>query len=148
MHDYYDTKQLTIEAFAHLAISGKGFSGRSSIKTYLFTIARNLTSRHLKQRGKEEHLPFEDAIAVLCVSEEDTPHGCLTREETRQQLHRVMQELNEDYNLVLSLLYFEELSYAEAAETMGKSATQIKHLAYRAKAALKKRLENEGFPAY
>ena len=45
----------------------------------------------------------------------------------------------------MSLALFEEFDTGEAAQIMGKSNKQITDLLYRAKAALKKEIEKEGY---
>ena len=45
---------------------------------------------------------------------------------------------------MLYLTYFEGMSYAQAAEVMGKSVKQITNLVYRGKESLRKLLEREG----
>lgn len=142
VRDQHEAKHLAIEAFAKLALSEKKFEGRSSIKTYLYTIGKNLALRSMNMRKRDQHLPFEGAVETLAHNGE-TPYELVAREETRRQLHAVMKELKEEYRAVLVLLYFEDMSYAEAGRAMNKSPKQISDLAYRAKAALKKRLENE-----
>ena len=138
--DSHETKHLTIEAFGQLATSGKKFAGKSTLKTYLFTIGKNLALRHMKARQKHDHISYDEIAEALC-DDNETPHGYLEREESKQQLHEAMSELTEDHRTVLRLLYFDGLSYREAGREMGKSEKQISLLAYRAKVALKKRLE-------
>jgi RNA polymerase sigma-70 factor (ECF subfamily) len=140
--DYYEAKQLTIETFAQLAVNGKKFSGRSTLKTYLFTIGKNLAARYIRERIRERHIPFEDAIATL-TEDGDSPYASAEREETRNRVRSALRELKDDYRVVLTLLYFEDMSYLETGRAMRKSDKQIKHLAYRAKAALKKKLESD-----
>ena len=53
--------------------------------------------------------------------------------------------MNKDYRDILHLLYFENMSYADAELILGKTHKQIENLAYRAKKALKSTLEREGF---
>ena len=65
-------------------------------------------------------------------------------EVTQETLRTALNGLREDYRTILHLLYFEELSYEQAAKVMKKSRKQIDNLAYRAKLALKVRLEKEG----
>ena len=144
VHDYHEAKHLMIETFAQLVISGGKFAGKSSLKTYIFTIGKNLAFRYRKMRASEQHLSYEDAIEVL-VDDEDTPEHYMEREENKHYLHEAIKDLKEEYREVLELLYFEDMSYLEAARVMDKSEKQISNLAYRAKAALKKRLENVGF---
>jgi RNA polymerase sigma-70 factor (ECF subfamily) len=55
-----------------------------------------------------------------------------------------MEQLNPDYCEALYLLYFESMSYAHAAQVMGKSIKQIDHLLERGKKKLRPLLEQEG----
>ena len=55
-----------------------------------------------------------------------------------------MAKLSPDYREALYLIYFEELSHAEAAAVMGKSAKQIENLVFRGRKSLRGLLESEG----
>ena len=55
-----------------------------------------------------------------------------------------MERLKPDYRQALYLVYFDNLSHAEAAEVMGKSEKQLSDLVYRGRKSLRKRLEEEG----
>lgn len=142
VRDTHETEHLTIETFAQLALNEKGFEGRSSLKTYLYGIAKNLTFQHMKKRKREQHLSF-DEIAGICVDENELVQDKLEKEDSRKRLTDAMRRLKTEYHAVLLLLYFEGLSYAEAGKVMKKSERQIKDLAYRAKQALKKKLEED-----
>jgi RNA polymerase sigma-70 factor (ECF subfamily) len=140
--DFHETKYLTIETFGQLAVNGKKFSGQSTLKTYLFTIARNLIAKHLKERKKNSHISYDEIVETVSLSQ-DAPDVYLEKEETRQKLLSAMKLLVEDYNQVLTLLYFDDMSYMQAGKIMGKSEKQIKNLAHRAKDTLKKLLEDD-----
>ena len=144
VHDYHEAKHLTIEAFAQLAASGRQFAGRSSIKTYLFTIGKNLAIRYMKMVGNIQHYSFEEVIEIS-DDENETPDHFLEQEENKRLLREAMVGLKDEHRVVLLLLYFEDMSYLQAGQVMQKSEKQIKHLAYRAKLALRKKLENGGF---
>jgi RNA polymerase sigma-70 factor (ECF subfamily) len=144
VHDHHEAKHLVIETFTQLALHGKKFEGRSSLKTYLFTIGKNLAIKYVKNRRKERHISYEDAIETL-VNEDETPYHFMEREENKRYLREAMHDLKEEYRIVLELLYFEDMSYIEAGETMKKSVKQVTDLAYRAKASLKKKLESAEF---
>ena len=64
--------------------------------------------------------------------------------ERSRILHLCMERLHAEYREVLYLTYFEGLSYAEAAEVMGKSVKQITNMVYRGKQSLRELLEKEG----
>ena len=142
--DRNDTKQLVIETFGQLAVSGKKFSGESSLKTYLFTIGKNLAFKYMKMRGREKHISFEEVIEPLIDKNED-PYNYIVQDDIRRQLQDAMLELKEVHRVVLVLLYFEDMSYLEAGQAMNKTKKQIKSLTHRAKLALKKKLEDSGF---
>ena len=144
IHDYHEAKHLMIETFAQLIVSGGQFEAKSSLKTYLFTIGKNLARKYLKMRSKEQHVSYEEVIETL-VDSGETPESFMEHEENKQYLHEAMKDLKEEYRIVLELLYFEDMSYLDAGRSMGKSEKQVSNLAYRAKSALKRKLETVGF---
>ena len=64
--------------------------------------------------------------------------------ERNRILHGCMEQLNPDYREALYLVYFAEMSYAQAAAVMGKSVKQITNMVYRGKQSLRGFLEKEG----
>ena len=80
----------------------------------------------------------------------DEPDGRLLAEEvvrTKERsriLHVCMDEMNPDYREALYLTYFEGMSYAQAAQVMGKTVKQITNMVYRGKKSLRRLLEREG----
>ena len=64
--------------------------------------------------------------------------------ERNRVLHFCMGEMNPDYREVLYLTYFEDMSYAQAAEVTGKTVKQITNMVYRGKESLRRLLEREG----
>ena len=139
VHDHHEAKLLTIETFSELATSGGGYKGKSSLKTYLYAIGKNLAARHIKTRKRERHISSEEILKIL-PDVGETADGFLEREESRRLLHDAMQGLKVEHRAVLLLLYFEDMSYLEAGSAMNRSEAQIKSLAHRAKAALKRKL--------
>ena len=65
-------------------------------------------------------------------------------EERNRVLHCCMSEITPDYREVLYLTYFEDMSYAQAAEVTGKTVKQITNMVYRGKKSLRRLLEREG----
>ena len=55
------------------------------------------------------------------------------------------EQLKAEYREALYLVYFESMSYREAASVMRKTEQQITSLVYRGKQNLKTILEREGF---
>ena len=80
-----------------------------------------------------------------CIQEESDLERHYILQQQKITVHRALKKLNADYRQVLWLLYFEDLSNAEAAAVMKKNARQMKNLVYRAKSALRSELDKEGF---
>lgn len=135
-------EELMEDTFFKLAAKRPRFSGKSSFKTWLYTIGRNAALDCLRKRSRISDTPLEDRYDI---SDERNIEQDYLREEQKISLHRAMEALSSEYRQVLYLTFFEELSNAEAATVMKKSRRQIENLLYRAKLALRSKLEKEGF---
>ena len=124
--DYHETEHLTIDTFTQLALNKKPFKGDSTLKTYLFGIAKNLTLQHMKKRKRDQHISFED-VAELDLGNNESIQDILEKEEATSGLREAMRELKKEYHAVLILLYFENMSYRQAGQVMNKSEKQIKN---------------------
>ena len=67
-----------------------------------------------------------------------------TPSEAAEALFELLRRLPDKDRLVLTLVYFEECSTAEAAERMGWSVTLVKVRAFRARHRLRALLEEAG----
>ncbi len=135
-------EELMEDTFFKLAAKKPRFSGKCSFKTWLFTIGRNAALDSLRKRSHISDTPLEDRYDI---SDERSIEQDYLREEQKITLHRAMESLSSEYRQVLYLTFFEELSNTEAAAVMKKSNRQIENLLYRAKLALRSKLEKEGF---
>ena len=143
VHNFDDAEELMVDTFAEVAAGPTLFSGRSSFKTWLFSVGKNLALMRLR---KLRRMPMADeAVSEEVPDAADTPEMQLLKEERQRQLYTALQQLHEDYRQILMLLYFEDMSHEEAARVMGKSKRQVYHLAERGRAALKEKLERMGF---
>ena len=135
-------EELMEDTFFKLAAKKPKFSGKSSFKTWLYSIARNAAIDGMRKRS---HLSDRPADDLYDISDERDIEQDYLREEQKISLHRAMATLSSDYRQVLYLTFFEDLSNAEASLVMHKTKRQIENLLYRAKLALRSKLENEGF---
>lgn len=134
-------EELCEDTFVKLAVKKPAFEGRSSFKTFLYSIARN-TALDWK-KAYRQHISIDD-VAEFESGKRSLEDEYL-REEQKITLHRALDKLKPDYREVLWLTYFEELSNKETAAVMKKSVHSVENLVYRARNALKKQLEKEGF---
>ena len=139
LHDVHEAEELMLDVFAYL-FTKKPRIRDGGFKAYLYKAARHMA---LRRKSKRKPLFSLDEL-------EDQPDGRLLAEdvirtaERNRVLHLCMEELNPDYREVLYLTYFEDMSYAQAAEVTGKTVKQITNLVYRGKESLRKLLEREG----
>ena len=85
-----------------------------------------------------EELPFE-------LPDEALTETGLFQNEQHQQLYAALGKLKKEYRETLFLVYFEELSYRQAAQVLGRTEQQVTNLVYRGKQQLKQLLEQEGY---
>ncbi len=134
-----DAEELALDAFAEAAAGPTAFSGRSSFKTWLFSIGKKLALKQLRN-ARPALTTDEDAEDEAS----EPPEAELLRSERDRTLYQALRQLGQEYRQVLILLHFEDMSHEEVARIMGKSIKQLYHLASRGREALKKELERMG----
>lgn len=140
VHNQEDAEELMLDAYAEAA-AGSGYLGKSSFKTWLFSIGKNLALMKTRKR----HFLFSTLDETIEDDAAEPPDMEILKEERNRQLFLALNQLNKDYRQILILLYFEEMSPEEAGRVMGKNRKQVYNLAERGKKALKSELERMGF---
>ena len=74
-----------------------------------------------------------------------TPEDELLKNEDASKIRRSVRSLKSEYRQIIQLLYYEGFTVREAAGIMKKSVHGTETLAYRARQALKSKLEQEGY---
>ncbi len=155
VHDLREAEELMMDTFAEAAAGPTWFSGRSSFKTWLFSVGKNLALMQLRRSRRlvlfAEETDQEDATSETAwearrsaARQTASPELAILRSERNRQLYEAIGALKEEYRRILILLYFEEMTHEEAGQVMGKSRRQIYHLAERGRAALKAELNRMG----
>ena len=142
VQNIHTAEDLTEDTFAEIAIKCPKFSGKSSFKTWLYAIGRNITAKHLRKQTKLSVVPLE---SQEYLADEENLESNFIKSEQKRMVHQALHRLKLEYRQVLYLIYFEEFTNAEAALIMKKSSRQIESLLYNAKKALKSELERSGF---
>ena len=139
----HTAEELAEDTFVKIITKKPKFKGKSSFKTWLYAIGRNVALNYIKKHSRTSETSIDDYSELIC-DEENLEHAYI-REERKIIVHRAMKTLKEEYRQILWLIYFEELSNKEAAMVMNKSVHNIETLVYRARKSLKKELEKDGF---
>ncbi len=131
------------ETFYKIVVKKPRYNGKASFKTWLYTIARNTAYDYLRKTTKKAEVSIEEYSSV--IKDEEDLEKAYIKEERKITVHKSLNKLKPEHRQVLWLLYFEEFTTKECAFIMKKNIHSIESLSYRAKLALKKRLESEGF---
>ena len=113
-----DAEDAAQETFitAHRALAG--FRGRSSLKTWLTSIAVNACRARLRKRRTRQSL--QSALQVLHRSMRlASPEETALQNEAHRRLWRAVDSLDEKHRLPVILRYVHELSVAEIAASLG-----------------------------
>lgn len=140
IRDMHEAEDLMIEAFSNMFVKKRPIGGEGSFKAYLYKIAHNLSIRH-SQKYRIPFIHIDDLTFEPQSSElADT---AFFQNERNQKLYEALGKLKKEYREALYLVYFEEMSYRNAAVVMGKNEAQVTKLVYRGKQSLKALLEEE-----
>ena len=145
-----EAEDLTQEVFLRIYRARKGYKPRAKFSTWLFTIANNLALNHLRGKGRNptvaagsdgtstrENRPVEERV----LAREGTPSAQMRKVELSDVVREALDVLGEDQKLAVLLNKFEDMSYAEIAEIMGRSEAAVKSLLARARNHLREQLE-------
>ena len=135
-------EDLAEDTFVKLGIKKPHFSGKSSFKTWLYAVGRNVAVDYIRKESKRSEVSIDECVDL---ADRQTLEDAYLREENKIVIHRALGKLKSEYRQVLWPTYFEELSNKETAKIMRKSVHNIESLIYRARQSLKEELIKEGF---
>jgi RNA polymerase sigma-70 factor (ECF subfamily) len=142
VQNIHTAEDLAEDTFAELALRCPKFHGKSTFKTWLYAIGRNLTAKYLRKHAAVTVIPLE---SQEYLADEENIERNYIRNEQKRMIHKALHSLKTEYRQVLYLSFFEGFSHAECALILHKSKRQIESLLYNAKKALKSELERSGF---
>ncbi len=120
------------------------FDGRSSFRTFVFGVIARTAREARRQAGLRRWLPLASwLLGPEAVDGRPDPATVLVRADETARLVRALGRLSERQRQVLHLVFYEELTIAEAAAVAGVSLGTARTHYERGKAALRKLLEKE-----
>ncbi|MCD8159685.1 MAG: RNA polymerase sigma factor [Clostridiales bacterium] len=130
-------EELTAETFYRAYLHIDRFQGRSSVDTWLFSIAKNVWRTEQRRAGRLADLP-EDR------PEEGDPFWTkLEDHDSAMEIHLALHRLPEPFREVFTLRVFGELKFADIGAIFGKSESWAKMTFYRGKDKLLTLLNEE-----
>ena len=143
VRNIHTAEDLTEDTFIRLVAKRPRYSDRYAFKTWLYAIGRNLAIDYLRRQKRRSEQPLDGMEEIL--ADETSVEKQYLREERKILLFRLMDRLHEEYRQVLYLYYFENLRHEAIGRLLHKNRRQVENLLYRAKQALKRETEKEGF---
>ena len=142
VEDVMTAEDLAQDAFVEVYVHKERFEKEKNFKTYLFTIGRNKAVDYLRK-----HKDVTALMDELPEQEDESQEleRLVLRKEQSKILAAAMKKLKQEYQLVITLVDLEDMSYADAAKVLKKTLPQIKVLLHRARKALARQLEREGY---
>jgi RNA polymerase sigma-70 factor (ECF subfamily) len=143
LKDENEALDLTQETFVRAWTALPNFRGQSQFRTWLYRIVTNLCYNRLPNLRRSLTDLGDDVIVEIPETNPafDNPsHGFESR-ELRSYLHNAIETLDENYRLLISLRYQNELSYEEIASMLNLPLGTVKTGLFRAKDQLRRALE-------
>lgn len=142
-----DTDDLLQKTFTAMVESRERFRGDASFRCFVFSIARNVLLRYLRdfaRRESKRELDFDQSsIALLGV----TPGSAIALQRDQEVVRQALQQIPVHFQTILELSYWEGLDNAELAIAMDVEPTTVRTRLFRARAALAKALEGSALGA-
>ncbi len=144
-----DAEDVAQEVFVKVGKALEGFRGDSSLSTWIYRIATNAATDHLRKFSSRQVLDFpnispdDDTSPDGTLPDEGTPilDTLLIRKDMNECIRGIVESLPDNYRSVLILSEFESLTNAEIAEIASISLDTVKVRLHRARVRLKKELE-------
>lgn len=121
--------ELTQETFYHACMSIHKFKNKSSVKTWLYSIARNRMLKYYKSKEKDNFL-IED---IEVYNSSIDPLEILIKKENNKLVYKALSIMDINYSTVLVLRDIEGLSYKDIAVITQINHNTLRSIYHRAK---------------
>jgi RNA polymerase sigma-70 factor, ECF subfamily len=138
-------EDLVHEVYIKVLRSYKNFEGKSSEKTWLFSIARHVAIDFFRKQKSWKRRIIEkfDWRERQLQDFTPLPEDIAIQNEEVQIMYRCLDKCTIDQRLVIVLRYIQSLSIAETAEALGWTESKVKTTQHRALKTLKAEMEAE-----
>lgn len=142
VHDIHAAEDIAIDAFSDLVVNKHRYNFKVTLKTYLFMLGRSRALNYIKHRKVINFVELTEADNIS--AEQKTLEEIILEDERKRIVNNALNSLPDDMRVVVHLIYFEDLTYDEAAKVMKKNRKQVDNLLYRAKKELRIILGKDG----
>ncbi|UOQ93618.1 RNA polymerase sigma factor SigX [Halobacillus shinanisalinarum] len=138
-------EDLTQEVYIKVLQSYQSFDGRSSEKTWLFSIARHVAIDYFRKQGTKrkrimDFFNWEEKGESL-KDGEPLPDEVVELSDQMREVYKALDQCTLDQKSVIILRYIQGMSIQETADILQFSDSKVKTTQHRGMQALKKRLQ-------
>jgi RNA polymerase sigma-70 factor, ECF subfamily len=134
-HDLTAIEELVHDVFVEAYFSLGKYRGEAPLEHWLQRIATRVGYKYWERRQRERTISFDDGLHAVAAADDRAADN-----NTVEEVATALERLPPRDRLVLTLLYIESRSVAEAADLAGWSQTMVKVQAHRARGKLRKLL--------
>lgn len=131
-----DAHDVVQDTFMAVFSSYHSFEGRSSLKTYVVSIARHKIADHYRKASRRQEEELSDTLAIQSTS---------AQTEERVDVIRATKRLKDEDQDLLHLIFTQGLNYKEAAAILDIPEGTVKSRMYKIRTQLKHHLGG-GYP--
>ena len=142
VRDYHTAQDIAMDVFADLIVHPGRYNFKVSLKTYIYMCARSRALDYLKHQRVIRFTQLEEAL-VMADGGQD-PQSLLQRSELRRAVQKALEELPEPMAVAVYLVYFEDMTYAQAAKVLKRNVKYVDNILQRAKKELRRILGEDG----
>ena len=140
---YQTAEELTQDIFIDFIEALRDFRFQSSLKTFLFSIARHKIVDQIRKK-KIKNILFSklpsyivESLKVVFIDEE------IDKKELKEKITKILESLPNDYRLILRLKYIEGIKIKEIADELKMNFKATESLLFRARKNFIKVFNNE-----
>jgi len=140
--DYQQAEDLTHETFVKAYKYHHTFKRDSSVKTWLFSVAHNVTIDYIR---KQKPIRLFKEVFTSKKDPNPLPEQIVQMKESSLELYEALANLKESYREVIILRKIKGFSIEETSKILDWTESKVKSTLNRALPALEKQLSKEGF---
>ncbi len=120
-----------------------------SFMSWLNHIVANKSKSHLRKNSPQffEDVSYTGTDGTPEEAEEFSPEECADKEELRQCVMEVIDELTEEKRACVMMMYFGDMSVNDISQSLGVPVSTVKNRLWTARKDLKSRFEKRGITA-
>lgn len=115
----HDAADLVSQTFLACTETKDRFRGESSFRRYLFAIALNHLRAYIRKKHKRSAEAIDFGIVCVCDLDPSSVSSIVARRRESQLLVRALREIPVDFQVVLELSIFEDLSGPQISALLG-----------------------------